>query len=316
MTKNLLYLFFSSIILSCSHVTHVSESIVDSVDRLYPRQYLSKTKNPNYFIHKKKPLKKRLIQKREVASVEFEKDIKTSLNSKELSNKQVYFKTLFGQYLSLQQTLGAKEKNYICPAFHHMVVTEFSDKIQSMNKTSKNFKNLNRNFSQPLADYNLLPAYPLLALDYDGKENYTTFAHLKKKKTNRLSVSEVNNILRQHLKTIKNEVYQMCDKGHSADFYLYENFVTVIKGNKSYFDSATYVKAHLKISIFSNMYLLDYLNDTNKLYVWRQHDSFINNLKTWEKEALRRTDGKGFVSYLYQVSSMRHNKPVYTVFND
>lgn len=177
-----------------------------------------------------------------------------------LSNKKLYFLTLFGQYEIMKKfarSFDAPSVN-ICPHFHSSLLEHNGRKATSAKESLRNDKKFVYDKSKfGDADYVANKAELSLPLSKDestpkvidifrsGKEGITEF------KMNEI----IHDAMDIHLSKTYSEIRELCEYGVSDNYYVYENLITHIKSNDFKATTAN-MNTLLKTTIFSNMALV------------------------------------------------------------
>lgn len=185
-------------------------------------------------------------------------------------NKEVYFKALWQQSLTLSKYLGVEHQS-VCPAFHQSVVNE---QLSAQSLVSK----VKVNSSDPVL-------YPYLAIK-DGRKALYMEGNIENK---------LNDYILSHYKTVNQEVKELCNTGVSDNFFVFENTIRYF-ASKGKMQKVDYLlNSYLKIPVFANVYLLDSLKSKG------QH------LSQADRRVLQKLDVEWFEGYLYKLRQRREN---------
>ncbi len=209
---------------------------------------------PNYYLPEMKDqlvnsgLQRRNVQViRSIASVE---DKSLEMNSREL-----YFYNLYAQYRFFKTTLKIEQDVLkVCPQFHHSMMTQqnlLNRPILPVDLTLKNVDELKQN-------PNMIVLFPEMALPLDH-DDHNTIVFDKIMQGEEYAPAVQQGLMVQYDKTVS-ELKTICDRGVSDNFYVFTNFINFIKTNSEFIDRPDSLKALLKIPIFSNHYLISFLN--------------------------------------------------------
>ena len=199
-------------------------------------------RGPDFFI---KPDVQSMLQGRSPASIPNKKNTYSNL-----SNRQVYFLTLYNQYQLMKKVSGLNSHNKSCPAFHDLLLkNQDAVRTNEVSVLSKDYKVVHTDPTQVVY-------YPAMALPYSNSSDLYTAL-------NQNDWENVEDYLKHALvnytQNISTEVAQLCDKGVSKGYYLYENVVTYFKNDRSFHKTKKGIQAMLKIPVFANLVLLDHL---------------------------------------------------------
>ncbi len=269
-------LYGCSILLASSCANFGLET-VDGVERVKISQ--KKYVKPQFYIKKYKPTK----AKRSIASVG--EDIN-------LSNKKVYFLSLWKQYKQFNTITGVSEPIKFCPQFHDDLLT-FKDQLKVKRKSQFNI-----DFKDVVLNSSTISSYPVLALPYKGTDLYS---YLKVKNWND-SKEHAIAAVDQHRKKLKSEINTMCDYGNSNDYYIFENMISYYRSNEGFIYSYKALPSALKVAPVSNIFLLNSMNQAS--------------LSVFESNLLSKMNIPWFKNYLYEVSLIRNNKDKRFVLKD
>ena len=195
-----------------------------------------------------------ILQNRNIASITPLKNKKEALN-----NKQLYFVTLNTQMHQMGDLLGKNIVNNRCPHFHGL-----------------NLKVLRNNKITLLDDKKELPTnshyinalkrpafFPELHLPLKVNQSKKTIFDLAKEKVNFNYQQNIKHALSLHLDRTKKEVYELCETGSSANYYIYEN-LNSLSNDQPLHPKKENLETILKVSIFTNDFLINSLNKTVK----------------------------------------------------
>ena len=279
--KKLMICTFVFTILSCSTTKEVIN--VSGVDRVKIDQ--EKYLKPEFYIGEMKTKK---FASRSIASVApmIEDD-----HLKKLSNRQVYFLSMYKQYEALAKIVDVKNELSSCPSFHDTILehkAQFSSGPSAY--TSK------VDFKLARDNKTMLPLYPVLALPVsDSEDLYTKLVENDWKDSDKYLEVSLNKLYQSSL----DEVSELCDKGISDGYYSFENIVTYFKSEKDFSGTVYGLKAMLKVPALANMLVLDNLSSVN------YHFSKRNVFDTW---LLKRSNASWFESYLNGLKDQREEK--------
>lgn len=186
----------------------------------------------------------------------------TQSNETTLSNKKLYFLTLFGQYESMNKyasEFNAPAVN-VCPHFHNSLL-EHNDR-RPAGFASKAPLKVTKKFTYDSSKFNdaqYLSQHPELSLPVAKNEVTPKVIDIFRSEGVKLSVSKMNelvhNALDIHLSKTYSEIRELCEYGVSDNYYVYENLITHIK-NSSFAPAEKNMNTLLKTTVFSNIALV------------------------------------------------------------
>lgn len=204
---------------------------------------------------------------RSPASVRPQMDKPTSLGEAQsdettLSNKKLYFLTLFGQYESMKKyssQFDAPAVN-ICPNFHGSLLEHKGRRPAGFagHITNKNNKKFVYDTSK-LNDSNYVAFHPELSLPLVKDEVTPRVIDIFLSQAQTMSEGKMNELVHTaidiHLSKTYAEIRELCEYGVSDNYYVYENLITHIK-NSSFQPAAKNMNTLLKTTVFSNIALV------------------------------------------------------------
>ncbi|MDO9182906.1 MAG: hypothetical protein Q7U04_10890, partial [Bacteriovorax sp.] len=187
-----------------------------------------------------------------------EEDAKNSSETT-LTNKKLYFLTLFSEYESLKNFSPdfSGPSVSICPNFHTGLLQHkeryFSTKTVGANKK---FTYDSHQFN----DQMYLAAHPELLLPLSKDDLNPKVVDVIKSSTDPISDSSINELVHKaldiHLAKTYSEIRELCEFGSSDNYFIYENLITHIKNNKFDADNKN-MNTLLKTTLFSNIALMN-----------------------------------------------------------
>ena len=185
----------------------------------------------------------------------------------DLSNKRLYFLTLYSQFRELSQWSDNHYENINhCPHFHstilggkNMANIEYNQKSKMMDKATSS--DISKN-NLPLFPEVMLPAIK-------GPEMTSVYKIWGEEKIS--SKDKKSKILKQafnwHLQKIESEIKDLCSNGSSDNFYIFENLMTHFGSDsiKQIKPSAGNIGILLRTNIYSNMALITILRDKKSI---------------------------------------------------
>jgi hypothetical protein len=232
--KNLLALIF---LVSCSSVTKTYKGF-DKVT------YVGQEENLKALYFEKDINPEKYQVERSIASVNSEKDY-----DKDIRNKDVYFKNLWGQSKTLANFMG-KEHINSCPAFHQTVLTQ-DVSVQKL------YENDSGKAQDPVL-------YPFIVLENDSSSN----AH---------------DYLSSHYDEVLAEVKELCNTGVSENYFVFENTIRYFSKTHQKRKVKNLLNSYLKMPVFANLYLLDALKNPRTILSNNERDILRKlNIKWFE----------------------------------
>ena len=249
----------------------------------YERIEVSQTEylKPDFYIENVKSLKK----SRKIASVV---NLEGEKRFNSLSNRQLYFLTIYKQYQNFGTILGKSASVNSCPSFHGVLLDN-----ESITKANYAMYTSNIDLSKVENHPSLVTSYPIMAIPYSDSEDLYSRLENKGYEKDDIYLSEA---LNNYYRLQEKEVEVLCDKGVSPGYYIYENLVTYFKQDASFHSTKEGLKALLKVPVLANMLILDNLK--------KDSYDFSNNglIEDW---LLKRSQTSWFKNYLFQVNEKR-----------
>lgn len=206
----------------------------------------------------------------------------------ELSNRQIYFLSLYQQYLTLAHTLENKETIKFCPSFHQ-VILEFETDL----KNRRDSYSTQINFQSVRVNKDRISYYPVLSMA--ATDDQMLYEFLNKK-----GWQDQENALKQTLQHyhtgMEQEVQKLCETGVSPGYYVYENLVTYFKEYKDFHHTRAGLKALLKVPTLANMAVLDNLSQTSY---------YLSQENVFDQWLLDRAQTAWFRNYLGHIKQKR-----------
>lgn len=178
-----------------------------------------------------------------------------------MSNKKLYFLTLFGQYESMKKYSSEFDapKVSICPHFHNSLLEHngrkpagFAAKMPT--KSAKKFVYDPKRFGD--ADY--VATHPELSLPLAKDDVTPKVIDIFRSQGAALNESKMNELVHTaldiHLSKSYAEIRELCEFGVSDNYYVYENLITHIK-NSNFAPAEKNMNTLLKTTVFSNIAL-------------------------------------------------------------
>ncbi len=290
MIKKLLSPFFAVLLYGCSSTVIEKEVLAynriadKSVDSGMPNFYLM-----DYEFDKTKRAPASIQDHQELSDTDHELAL--------LSNRKLYFMTLYSQHIWLSEVLSRENEIGSCPAFHHEVVTH-----QNRLDTAKSFYEgaYLRVFKTENFTKRELPYFPEYALNVDTDRE----VHLVESSTEQTNLF-VKRGLNNHFDKNIVELKTLCETGRSDNYYIFENLSNHFLKKPEFHYSQEALKALLKTPLFSNMLLFQsMLGDRLVLPSAISHFPF-NSYNVFEEEVFSRVKVDWVKNYFYAVKSKR-----------
>lgn len=229
-------------LVSCSgHTFKKMESIDSKMAR-----FNSRDKNPNiipHFISSNEKIKKIKNSRTPASNTK-----KSSFEN--LTNKKLYFSTLYNQYQNLKQvsTQSAPEINS-CPHFHTTMITILKDK-----PVRTTASNIYKKYSlDKFHDDKYLSTNPELLLPVTSESAQPRVVDIIKSHSD--IKGQVQNAMAIHLNKTYKELRRLCEYGSSTNYYNFENLMGMKELNLN-LPSEKNMDILLKTTLFSNMTLI------------------------------------------------------------
>lgn len=170
-----------------------------------------------------------------------------------MSNKRLYFLTLFQQYNQLKPFSKIDSPNIsICPNFHTAIL-DHKNRLES--RLEKNKKLYKFSYTSKLSNGEL-KKFPEMYLPLNKEGQTPSVLELYKKNKSKSLNKLVSKALDIHLGKTFKELTELCEYGSSDNYYAYENLATHIKANGKLSPSKINLKILFKTTIFSNKALI------------------------------------------------------------
>jgi hypothetical protein len=276
MKKNYLPIVLLSLI-GCSTTVNMNNDI--QLERVNVTQ--ESYDKPDFYVGNIKNLK----AKRLIASMK-----KTSAKLKKLSNRQIYFLTMYKQYKQLGAVIGQESTLNSCPSFHNVIL----DHKESLKTDSSRYSS-HISLTHLKGEPKLVSAYPVMALPYSESEDL--YSKLRNNNFNH-EQEYLEDSLKKYYKSQENEVKKLCDQGVSPGYYIYENLVTYFEKDQSFHSTKAGLKALLKVPVLANMVILDNL---------KQESYALNKGNKLENWLLERSNTGWFKNFIYELNENRNS---------
>lgn len=187
-----------------------------------------------------------------------------------LSNKKLYFLSLYGQYETLNKYTESYKgpKVNICPSFHTSLLEHNEKKgtIVEINESKKRSRSYNYDMNK-LDDPHYVASNPELLLPVVKDEVNPKVIDKFRTEGKSLSPFKMNEIVQSaldiHLAKTYSEIRQLCEFGVSDNYYIYENLITHIKSN-SFLPAEKNLNTLLKTTLFSNLAIVTSIQKNQK----------------------------------------------------
>jgi len=228
--------------------------------------------------------------KRSIASVATEPSA-----VKLLTNRQLYFLSFYRQYKTMGSILKVKEELNSCPRFHDLILRHKSVESIDPQKYTTSIE-----LEKVKGNSKLLSLYPVMAMPYSRSQDVHSAVVANNWKNTSFYI---NKGLHHYYKTVSAEMQQLCDRGSSDGYYVFENLVTYFKGQKSFHGTKFGLKALLKVPVLANMVILDNLERGEYNY---------SNKSSYDQWLLRRTNASWFGDF---VIGLKKNRELFVSSN-
>ena len=261
------------ILTSCSGIKSLKHSKGDVRFKVSQKHY----KKPEFFTPEENILRvyKSYENKRVPASINTQSD--------KLSNRQIYFLSLYNQHKRFGEYLNKETQKNFCPSFHQVLLENEDANYTSFFMTQK--PGLEKNMAYKGSH---LALFPVLALPYSKEKDLFTALEETDWSDTRFAL---NKSLSKHFEVLDAEVEQLCDKGVSPGYYIYENIVTYFKKKNNFNNAKDALEALAKVPAIANMLILDNLSSSKE-----------SSLSSYDYLVLERSNStwlKGLVSKLH-----------------
>jgi hypothetical protein len=207
---------------------------------------------PNYFLPEMKEHMHPSKVSRTIAS--------KNNSMKEMNSRDLYFYNLYAQYRFFKTTLKIeKDELKVCPQFHHSMMGQKPLLSRPVIPVKLAMSNMDELKGNP----DMIVLFPEMALPVDHDDQKTIVYDQIMDGADYISAVQTG-LQIQYEKTV-HELKVMCDRGVSDNFYVFTNFINFIKANSEFIDRPESLKAILKMPVFSNHYLIGFLNQNSGL---------------------------------------------------
>jgi hypothetical protein len=192
-----------------------------------------------------------------------ETSVETSLGAETtLSNKKLYFLTLFGQYESMKKYSSQFDAPVVnvCPHFHNSLLEHNEKRAAAFagHITNKNTKKFVYDTAK-LNDQAYVALHPELSLPLAKDEVTPKIIDIFRSQASSMNESKMDEMVHTaidiHLSKTYSEVRELCETGVSDNYYIYENLITHIK-TTSFVPAEKNMNTLLKTTVFSNIALV------------------------------------------------------------
>lgn len=218
------------------------------------------------------------------------------------SNRKIYFLTLLSQYYELKTISKIDSPDVkFCPSFHTEVVNnikQISKPLESEYLVSKAGYDTKK-IMEKNSDY--LSLYPELSLPLTDSHSHPALLDVISGMDLKKTEEVFKKAFHIHLVKTFNEISELCEKGQTDNYFVFENLMTITKNHPEFKDSTKALKSMLKSSIFANMLVLKSL----KLHSTTKSRSVASTYTSFEEEAFLRLDAKWLKIYFEQIKNRR-----------
>lgn len=208
----------------------------------------------------------------------------------DLSNRQVYFLTVYKQYKTMAKIRSTKDHIRSCPSFHNVILENRKslDEYQEIYTLKQDLSILKQNKEK-------IAKFPVVAMPYSKRQDLFSalVSNEFEDSSSQLEVAFDNYFVSQ-----KKEIEELCDKGVSPGYYTFENLVSYFRNAPDFHRTTKGLKALLKVPVISNMIILDNLMEKDKNY-------FSSGVSRFENDLLERSNISWFKQYREKLNSDR-----------
>lgn len=203
-----------------------------------------------------------------------------------LSNKNLYFLTLYSQYKELKKySVVDHNEIKVCPHFHSLVIDQKDLFSATEKKYTWKFKN----------QTNIEPtANPVLALPVLSQEVKPSVYELYQKDQRRNLDSLVKKGLQVHVEKTYKEISELCEYGSSDNYYAFENLIGHVKGKGKLESKDKELSTMVKTSLYYNMVLIKFLKKQRS----ERSISSLEKGNLFDEEILNRSESKWGKQYI------------------
>ncbi|MCY4523531.1 MAG: hypothetical protein OXB84_02205 [Halobacteriovoraceae bacterium] len=175
------------------------------------------------------------------------------------SNRQLYFLTLLSQYDHLS-VFSQNKKTQIrhCPGFHSSVL-DYRKRLVFKKAIKQKIKQDNYSGGQ-WRQREYLSLFPELILPVRSSDKSPLVVDLIREKGIKSLPGIIQKAFSTHLEKLYGELQELCESGVSSNYYNYENLITISLMNSGLMPSRENMKVLLKLTVFSNMALINSLS--------------------------------------------------------
>lgn len=204
----------------------------------------------------------------------------------ETNNKELYFTTLYHQYKKIASLSKKADEIKSCPAFHQTWL--------GFNKGSTHSSlNLPYSYKEVIKNNHSLASFPELGLETEEGKKVIDYVHSERK----LQADTIISALKNYNEKNYNELLELCDKGVSANYFVFENMTAFYSKEEAFHKSGKALISFLKMPIVSNSLIIDRFTSSTDVFT---EISYRN-------EALGRLGAGWFENYLYDLKNLRQN---------
>src|SRR5690606_14323732 len=172
-----------------------------------------------------------------------------------ISNKELYFTTLYEQYKKLARLTHDTDKIKSCPAFHQTWV----DFTNEANNQKAIFP---YSYKEIIKENYALASFPELGLETSSGKKVIEYVSTNSQDNNKTVVDAI----RTYNEKNHEELLKLCDTGVSENYFVFENMVSFYAKKKDFHQSGKALMAFMKMPLVSNALLIDRFSNDTDLY--------------------------------------------------
>lgn len=263
-------------LLSCSHQKSLLKP--DGVTRIGIKQKVYE--KPEFFTPK-------VDVEAEFKGQTFRAPASVTESSEGLSNRQVYFLSLYHQHQKMSTVLGRENQVSSCPSFHQVLLENEKVKAVKAESYRADFA-----WEQLKNSPNQFGYFPMLAMPVSNERDlYTSFTENDWKQTEKITQAGLDYFYAQS----ETEIQTICDQGVSPGYYIFENMVKYFKESGKFASAGEAVRALVKIPVLANMLIIDNMAKQFAMGGASKYDAWL----------LERSNSTWFLSYMDKIRFQR-----------
>ena len=285
---NILLLLF---LFSCAHNKQVLLPKVSEKNRVSTEDKLN-SGMPNYYL----------------VEYQFSKNLRAPASTDDnglnyLSDKKIYFFSLYTQSLWFGTLLNKKIDLQTCPQFHHEMVV-YKDLIDEILVSYE--QTTLRPYSSSIIKEESIALYPELILPYSSTQTVYEAAYYENSNdnVNEIMLAGFENQLNQNIQ----EINTLCEEGASDNYFIFQNLITHYASKEDFHYSQEALKAYLKVPVFSNMMLFQSMTGDRLIYKNVLSHLNISSYNHFEEQTLQRTNAWWIKQYFEAVRNQRNGR--------